>query len=73
MPILFTLDETSREQDLTDTTDDTLLPQSNKGTPQSRVNESDHIRRNSVMNVSTDEASVRAVVEEQVCLVIYFC
>ncbi|KAI0257574.1 hypothetical protein BJV78DRAFT_1278074 [Lactifluus subvellereus] len=66
VPILFTLDETSREQDLTDTTDDTLLPPSNQSTSQSRVNESGHIRRTSAMDTSTDEAGVRAVVEEQV-------
>jgi hypothetical protein len=71
--MLFTLNETSREPHLTDTTEETLPPPSNQGSPQPRANGSGHIRRTSAMDVSTNEAGARAVVEEQVRLVMRFC
>lgn len=68
----FHLQWTSREQHLTDTTE-TLPPTSNRGTPRPRANESGHIKRTSATDVSMDEAGVRAVVEEQVCLAMRSC
>jgi hypothetical protein len=61
--------EISREKHLTDNNEETLLTPTNQ-IAQSLANESSHVPRTSVMDVSTDEADVRIVVEEQVCLVI---
>jgi len=52
----------------TDTPEGAPLPPSNLATPRSRTTENGRVRRASTMDTSTDQAGVRAIVEEQVCI-----
>ena len=50
------------------TPEEVPLPPSNPVTPRPRTAENGRLRRASTMDTSTDQASVRAIVEEQVCI-----
>ena len=50
------------------TPEDAPQPPSNHGTSQPRTIENGRIRRASTMNINTDQADVRQIVEEQVCI-----
>jgi len=52
----------------TGTSEEVPLPPPNPATPRSRTAENGRIRRASTMDNSTDQAGIRAIVEEQVCI-----
>jgi hypothetical protein len=54
----------------TGTPEEVPLPPPNAATPRPRTAENGRIRRASTMDTSTDQAGVRAIVEEQVCIAV---
>jgi hypothetical protein len=65
--IRFVLSETLELQS-TGTPEGARLPPSNPVTPQPRTTGNGRIRRASTVDTNTDQAGVRAIVEEQVCI-----
>jgi len=65
--IFFVINET-RELQSTGTSEEAPLPPSSPVTPQPRTTENGRIRRVSAVDTNTDQAGVRAIVDEQVCL-----